>query len=140
MLKVGQALRFRLPIRAQLGHASNLCPPDPKLASFFHLSALFTPLPPRYLALPLVFLSGNPTAPNPRPPPSAASALVLSFQLLLCACLRVSASESHPRVSHPFHHGLDRGIELCAYLSVFASLRGIRILRCPEPARPHLLN
>src|ERR1035438_7743916 len=64
----------------------------------------------------LGFLSGNPAAPNRRRRSSAVSALVLSFSLLLCAYLRVSAS---PRQNHtlglptPFHHGLVRGIEIC---------------------------
>src|ERR1039458_8039132 len=59
-------------------------------------------------------LSGNPSAPNRRPPSSAVSALVLSLTApLLCAYLRVSAP---PRQNHslrfpiPFHHDPVRGI------------------------------
>src|ERR1039458_9665455 len=53
-------------------------------------------------------LSGNPSAPNRRPPSSAVSALVLSLTApLLCAYLRVSAPprQNHSlRFPNPIHH------------------------------------
>src|ERR1022692_336942 len=74
-------------------------------ASKLH-SRVSHPIPPRARPFPRI--------PNRRRHPSAVSALVLSFSLLLCAYLRVSAS---PRQNYtlgfptPFHHGLVRSLE-----------------------------
>src|ERR1022692_1416664 len=69
------------------------------LSCFPPHSTTDSPVPsnPRYSRPSPCVLSCNPTAPNRRRHSSAVSALVLSFSLLLCAYLRVSAS---PRQNH----------------------------------------